>query len=484
MNILRNRRRLLLSLALMLFAWSAGPVPANCAHVGEREATAVADLWFAMELNTEQIELSPEEKQNRIATIDRRRVLYYMAKDDLRTEPPRDAAESVLAYVVIYEPRGYVVVSAEDRLDPVLTFNAIGVFNPENPERHFMHHYLATALVGRWDNLRSTLAGGGTPPIHTGWSDLRTLLQQGADLQEAHFSAPGQSNGKGGGGRSVYVLWDTPLWDQGWPYNETVQANNGNISGIPTGCTATAMAILMRYHEWPAAGSGLRFYYDSWGSVNYNHTVDYSSQTYDWSAMPFDNVTSSNAHVADLMYHCGVAVSMDYEVGSSGAWPSASAMNSLFRYKGTNEFFMAHDLVTQESILGGLPVVMSSTSHTVLACGYRDSPSPYYYINAGWNGGSNDWYNLDDIPGSDPTVDRSYPFCQPEDWYYVSQNGSPFGDGTLTDPMISLLQGNANVPEGGELWIEAGTYTGSLNVPITFDEKMDIVPYKGSVLIE
>jgi len=33
-------------------------------------------------------------------------------------------------------------------------------------------------------------------------------------------------------------------------------------------------------------------------------------------------LTEHNSNVANLMYHCGVAVSMNYEVGRSGAWPS------------------------------------------------------------------------------------------------------------------------------------------------------------------
>ena len=54
-------------------------------------------------------------------------------------------------------------------------------------------------------------------------------------------------------GQAVVEL-ETAKWDQANPYNWLCP----HIAGKETytGCTATATAIVMRYHQWPKAGSG------------------------------------------------------------------------------------------------------------------------------------------------------------------------------------------------------------------------------------
>jgi hypothetical protein len=406
-----------------------------------------------------------------------RRVRYLVSGDELRADPPERGP--VLAYVVEYGRTGFVVVSGDDRIDPVLTFNIEGRFRFDDPERNFMRHYLQKALIGRWDHLRAQVRTGKKVPMHTGWMRLRKRLGGNPDFQKATFQGSG-------GGRGTYVVWDTALWGQGDPYNDTVTAHNGNIQGIPTGCTATAMAIKMRFHEWPPYGNGSHGYSDSNGSVQYSHYVDFSAQTYDWTAMPTGTLDPNSAYpeVSDLMYHCGVAVEMDYEVGGSGAWPSAAATNVYFLYKGTIEMWLAHDLPAMQSIVGGLPVVMSSAPHTVVACGYRDSPSPYFYLNCGWNGGSNDWYNLDNIPGGGGCpIEMSYPFSAPLLYIYVDFASSGPESGLLQEPYNTVGEGNAAVLSGGELWIRSGLYTGTGNVPITFKKAMEIKPYGGGAVM-
>ncbi len=49
-------------------------------------------------------------------------------------------------------------------------------------------------------------------------------------------------------------------------------------------------------------------------------SANFGSETYNWSTMP-NNVTSTNNEVAKLMYHCGVAVEMNYGPISSGSDP-------------------------------------------------------------------------------------------------------------------------------------------------------------------
>ena len=221
----RESKTTLLLVLLVLGLATAGAAEAFGALVTEREAVAVADLWYAMELNAEHTRMDPAERLRRIAEVGKRKVLYLVSAEELRRTPPGRGEGPVLAYIVQYEPDGFVVVSGEDRIDPVLVFDACGRFRFDRPGRNFLRRYLAVALVGRWEALQERLAGGEAVPVHAAWSRLRSRLAGRVDLQRAAFPNGGGDRGE----RGVYVLLDTPLWDQDWPYNETVTAHNGNI---------------------------------------------------------------------------------------------------------------------------------------------------------------------------------------------------------------------------------------------------------------
>jgi hypothetical protein len=284
------------------------------------------------------------------------------------------------------------------------------------------------------------------------------------------------------GDRSIHVLHDTALWNQMWPYNELVVAHNGDIAGIPTGCTATAMAIKFRFHSWPHVGNSSHSYSDSEGGVQYPHTVDYWATTYSWQSMPTNDLTTANDDVAELMYHCGVAVDMDYEVGGSGAWPSASATNTYFRYRGTESHGSSHDNRIIASVRAGLPVVCSSSAHTVLIDGYRDSPYPYFHVNCGWGGSNNGWYDLGSgFPGSDGSIDRSYPYSAPSNFTFVDGSWSGSENGNLQTPFNTVGEGAANTASGGHLRVRAGSYNEG---PLTIADPMTISTYEGTAVIE
>lgn len=441
-------------------------------RVDVKEAKTVADLWYAMEINSEHTKMDPQEKTSRLARMKSRKVRYLVAADDLRDDAPKDG--KVLAYVVEYKPAGYVIVTGEDRIKPVLAFGASSAFRFDNPERNYMRHFLDTALCGRFEALEDQDAKGIDTKVHDEWSWLRAKLRKGTSLKTVTF-------GSGRGGRDTYAHHDTALWDQYWPYNETVVLHNGNIPNIPTGCTATAMAIKMRFHEWPVTGNGDKSYFDNSGSVQFNHYVNYGVYPYDWSQMPTTQITSSNLYVAHLMYHCGVCTEMNYEVNSSNAWLIPSYMQFHFRYKGTESIFTNHEPYVKASVIGGLPAILSSQEHTVVCDGYRDTPSPYFHLNVGYNGYMNDWYDISMIPGGSgphPIV-VSYPYSCPDNYIYVDGSQTGLGNGSLQDPFVTLAEGAAVVPAWGKLMIAAGVYTGTGNTPITLDQAVTLEAYGG-----
>jgi hypothetical protein len=431
------------------------------APVSPDEAVAIADLWYSMELNSGYLKIAEEEKIERFAQMGNHEVHYMVADDELLDVCPAD--RSVLAYIVAYFPSGFVVISGDDRIKPVLVHSIDSKFLWDEPERNFLRFYLEKVVPALWSNMSMR--------THENWSLLRRKRVEDRDLVTFDDI-----------GRAVYVLWHTAPWDQGGFYNDTCEAHNGG-NNVPVGCTATAMAIKMKFHSWPLNGNDWHAYNDVWGSIQFSHNVTFSSQSYDWGSMPDTFVTEPNSNVARIGYHAGVSVDMNYEIGASGAWPTPASMNTYFRYRGTIECTEDHEPPIQESVIGKLPVVISSTKHTVLVTGYRDNVAPYYYFNCGWSGAGNGWYSLDNIPGGDPTIDCSYPYSQPNSWVYVDKNHGAPEEGTLANPYNTLVEGRNALSPGGALLIKTGTYNGSGNVPITFTIRTVICGYAGDVVI-
>ena len=121
-----------------------------------------------------------------------------------------------------------------------------------------------------------------------------------------------------------------------------------------------------------------------------------------------NNVNNSNYQaIALLMYHCGVAVDMQYGPQGSGAHSQdvPDAIFNYFRYtKSANR--LDRDLYTRnewEEILisnlqEGFPMYYSgaegNSGHAFVCCGYRESDRKFYF-NWGWSGFNNNYFAID-----------------------------------------------------------------------------------------
>ena len=121
-----------------------------------------------------------------------------------------------------------------------------------------------------------------------------------------------------------------------------------------------------------------------------------------------NTVNNSNYQaIALLMYHCGVAVDMQYGPQGSGAHSQdvPDAIFNYFRYtKNANR--LDRDLYTRnewEEILisnlqEGFPMYYSgaegNSGHAFVCCGYRESDRKFYF-NWGWSGFNNNYFAID-----------------------------------------------------------------------------------------
>lgn len=205
----------------------------------------------------------------------------------------------------------------------------------------------------------------------------------------------------------------TTKWNQDAPFNNFAPEytdDNNNTQRCATGCAATAMAQIMKFHNWPEQGVGYHSYeHQSFGTISSN----FSEHVYDWSNMidRYNNGEYSNVQadaVALLMKDCGVSLNMNYgpESGAS-IYSYTPAFKNYFRYSSrtvnrsgceTAEFTK---IITDE-LQEGRPIIYCGTGedggHAFVVDGY--DTNYFLHVNWGWGGYSDGYFDMNYM---DPT---------------------------------------------------------------------------------
>lgn len=296
--------------------------------------------------------------------------------------------QTPLLYIYnIGESDGFVIVSGDDNAYPVLGYADKGSIRTERMPpnlRNWLDFY--EEEIGRV----SQSGASASAEITQQWENL---------LTEAKMNiSPG------------YLL-STANWDQMAPYNGLCPMDSTERS--VTGCVATAMGILMKYHEWPERGKGKVAY-----TSNDKHLISETfSTTYNWSNMlhtynykngkPAWSDMEEKA-VATLLYHCGAASYMQYSQEASAAYTHNAIIALIDNFRYDQEMYLAcRDLYTtgewhalmRTELNEGRPVMYGGSSeesgHQFIVDGYTDNR--YYHINWGWNGLANGYYLLSSL---------------------------------------------------------------------------------------
>lgn len=200
-------------------------------------------------------------------------------------------------------------------------------------------------------------------------------------------------------------------WNQGCYYNELCPEDAAGPCGyVYAGCVATAMAQVMKYHNWPPQGVGSKIYTQAYG--NYGpQSVNFGTTTYDWALME-NNLSGSNLYVAELLYHCGVSVSMNYAPDGSGAntAESAQAYIDYFRYSNylnhqEKQYFADENWeeLIRLDLLSERPVLYrgygGGGGHAFVCDGFQGTSQNHFHFDFGWSGASNGYYYLTSLNG-------------------------------------------------------------------------------------
>ncbi len=266
---------------------------------------------------------------------------------------------------------GFTIVSADDRLPLILGFSESGSFDDRRMP----------------DNMRWWLGEY--------QKEISTFLREDPSMPSVASRARRMR-------KKVDREPVTPLlkttWDQTAPYNNDCPVDTRTGQRSVTGCVATAMAQVMKYHEWPLHPQG------SANGVIFNNT------TLDWENMRdsyanYNWTSAQAAAVALLMRQCGASVSMQYSSYASGAY-SFNVPNALIEYFDYNPSMQIQyrDYFTQnqwndmvyEELAARRPVYYSGQSnaggHAFVCDGYLGND--LYHFNWGWSGYQDGYFRL------------------------------------------------------------------------------------------
>ena len=239
-------------------------------------------------------------------------------------------------------------------------------------------------------------------------TDLHPGLAQLLDSYKMAFKAINTNNAmeteaKKGAffAKTVAPLLKT-TWSQDAPYNALLGYNY-------TGCVATTISQVLKYHEWPVQGMGNVSYVNT--SDNRTLSGNLNLSQYDWANMlpnydaPVQATQAQRNAVAKLMKDVGLASGMQYHPGFAVATNQGAfdAFVKHFDYQATCVYQSTEgpsvfaDLLRQE-LVDGFPFYFYGATkdykgaHAWVVDGFDDKG--FFHMNFGWNGQSNGYYSL------------------------------------------------------------------------------------------
>lgn len=265
-------------------------------------------------------------------------------------------------YVFNNDAGGFVIIAGDDAVAPVLGYTSTGAFDANN--------------------------------LPEGLKDLLKSYEQQIAALGKNYKANATST------RAEFTgekLLNTAKWNQGAPFNKYTPNN------YVTGCVATAGAIVMKHHGYPAKGVGSHSY--TWNGQNLTASFEHD---YDWANMPVRYTGDNDAAfdgVARLMSDLGIAVNMQYANGGSASALEdlVTALKKYFGYSKYARHLKIEDLGAEAwngrlraEIDANRPVLYAASDanvggHSFVIDGYKDES---FRVNWGWGGYCDGFYRV------------------------------------------------------------------------------------------
>ena len=342
-------------------------------------------------------------------------------------------------WIVALAPSGHVIFSGSDLVDPIVGFSENDFVEPDPKSPAYSVLEGASASVAAME-----AQGGGTR--HARWTKLL-----------------------GGGGRPMLKAADIESpdtvvippflkshYNQWQPYNDyapvyEASTNNWGVyrGRCPCGCVATATAQGLRHFRWPARIDRVDSFDHNFTDANENTTpfpLRFDGHLpMDWAALEDDydsdaggewipdpdrpgtgwqiwkahtdlrgTVPEATRHpIARLIMFADVLAHMSFGADGSGANYGMVSYNASDWYK-RGTWVPATDSRVLADITNGVPVQVTIPGHAVVGHGWaNDGSNKYLYLNYGWGGSNDGYYNINGSTIQEVYVGH-YPRAKPQ----------------------------------------------------------------------
>lgn len=284
-------------------------------------------------------------------------------------------------YVFNISSIGFIIVSGDDISTPILAYSTESTFDTTNiPEQ-------LGALLEQYSNeINSAIASNINISAHSDWK-----LYNGTAANKQLPTTQAMVN---------------PLITTKWGQKAN-GANKFCPGGSYTGCVATAMAQVIKYHNYPEKGT----YHNQYAHKNYGSLYANFNHVYAWQSMP-NSLSGANStavnEVARLLSDCGISVNMCYSTKGSGATieKATESLKQFFKYdparikyvtKGSMTFqawsiILVNELDQSRPILYAAQDSTKYTGHAFILDGYDNNDK--FHVNWGWDGQYNGYFSL------------------------------------------------------------------------------------------
>ena len=308
-----------------------------------------------------------------------------------------------LALVVRLEPRGYVVVSGDDRLPPVPAFSWNTDFGAVDASTNPLLDMIQADLATRMAHLDLV------PPqvLRDRQAQWNRLLSSGDRDGERtqYWPEPGTTTTGG---------WIETQWGQGAPFNMYCPQDHASGQRSLAGCPSVTMAQILSYHR---DTRGTRFtesdrYHHSYAGNNYWIDDDWQEYGFPSFAQLNTRLDTLDAHwqaesaltdedMAALVFACGVAATQVYHPQGSGTFGVNQAFAAWQRFGHDQARLLDGDdgdvyETLARNMMDGVPAHLAvvtpswNAGHNLVVDGYNSDG--YFHLNFGWNGAYDGWY--------------------------------------------------------------------------------------------
>ncbi len=334
------------------------------------------------------------------------------------SEVVKNDAGLEIAYLFNLKPEGFVLVSTDSDINPIIGYSFENQFITEKSYRNAALDMITHDQTNRHevlDQMPNEMRNNNNDLWNAYLrNDLDKLMTRDGVWPPENYQSPNDG-------------WMHTEWDQSYPYFNFCPLDNAGNGRSVVGCVATAATQVIYYHknfEQPNFTDAD----DYWSGYDTYVRIDDHAEDNDFPAFPElnsylqtaeehleNNTAYTNDDYAALCFAFGITVDMNYGSSASGgsgaytgdvddAFVQRWGYESATHYQGFSTGIKNIMIGNMQNGLPGILGIIQSGApygHAIVFDGYNENDDTFH-LNYGWSGNSNGWYN---IPSGMPQFD-------------------------------------------------------------------------------